>query len=83
MALNIEALVRAKSAKYLDSARNGTTGATDKVPRSIRLPKEVWEDVKTVSETLRTVFPDRYVTVNSTLQFLVSEGLRTLKTDNT
>jgi len=79
----MNALVRAQDAPYLDSARNGITGARDKVPRSIRLPQEVWEQVKEASALLRTLFPKRYVTVNSTLEFLVREGLHSLHAKDT
>tara|TARA_R100000742_G_C4260520_1_gene78333 strand:- start:531 stop:782 length:252 start_codon:yes stop_codon:yes gene_type:complete len=82
MDLNLQTLLRATGAEYLNSARNGRTGANTNVARSIRLPPEVWEDVKKASEALRTVFPNRYVTVNSTVQFLIAEGLRSLHAEN-
>ena len=83
MTLNISTLARAKSAKYLNSARNGTSGMREVTARSIRLPDEVWEDVKAASTSLRAVFPDRYATVNSTVEFLISEGLRALHSEDT
>ena len=82
MTLNLSALVRAKSAEYLNSARNGLTGGRPVKARSIRLPDEVWVEVREAATALRNVFPDRYVTVNSTVQFLISEGLRSLNETN-
>ena len=81
MALNIQTLNRAKTAEYLNSARNGTTGVRAKIARSIRLPEEVWTEVQQSATALRAIFPDRYVTVNSTVEFLISEGLRSLNED--
>ena len=82
MNLNLSTLVRAKSAEYLNSARNGLTGCRPVKARSIRLPDEVWTEVQDAATSLRTVFPDRYVTVNSTVQFLISEDLRSLHAAN-
>jgi hypothetical protein len=82
MILNLATLVRAKSAEYLNSARNGLTGCRPVKARSIRLPDEVWTEVQDAATALRIFFPDRYVTVNSTVQFLISEGLRSLYETN-
>jgi len=42
------------------------------------MPNEVWDNVKRAAEQLHVLFPDRYVTVNSTLEFLIQEGLNSL-----
>lgn len=75
---NIDALNRARDAQYLNAARNGHTGIRERQPRSIRMPDEVWNNVKRAAEQLRVLFPDRYVTVNSALEFLIQEGLNSL-----
>ena len=80
---NIEALARAQNDPHLNSARNGITGSREQTPRSIRLPYELWSEVKAAAAVLQNVFPERYVTVNSTLEFLVREGLRSLNKDIT
>lgn len=76
--LNLNTLTRAKDAPYLNAARNGKTGSRKRKSRSIRLPKEVWEDVDAAAKQLHVFFPERYVTSNSALEFLIHEGLRSL-----
>lgn len=70
------ALLRASSAVYLDAARNGDTGARERKRTTVRLPHHVWENIQMLSEQLIGAFPNRYVTLNSTLEFLVNEGIR-------
>lgn len=75
---NLHTLNRARDAQYLNAAGNGHTGVRERKPRSIRMPNEVWDNVKRAAEQLHVLFPDRYVTVNSTLEFLIQEGLNSL-----
>tara|TARA_R100000458_G_C8276989_1_gene252425 strand:+ start:2995 stop:3255 length:261 start_codon:yes stop_codon:yes gene_type:complete len=75
---NLRTLERARDAQFLNAAGNGHTGVRERKPRSIRMPSEVWDNVKRAAEQLRVLFPDRYVTVNSTLEFLIQEGLNSL-----
>jgi len=77
----MEAILRAQQADYLDSARNGNTGAREVVRKPLRIPEELWDDIGALATQLQAVFGDRYVTLNSTLEFLVREGLRVTLAD--
>lgn len=74
----MEAIMRAQQASYLDSARNGNTGAREVVRKPLRMPVELWDRIEGLASQLQAVFPDRYVTINSTAEFLVREGLRAI-----
>ena len=76
--MNREAVIRAHVAPYLD-ATNLSNGPSRKgrkrFRKPIRLPPETWEKVQALKERLSSTFPERYITLNSTLEFLVNEGL--------
>jgi len=42
------------------------------------LPPEVWDRLKRAKKLLGAVFPEKYVTVNSTVEFLLDMGLDSL-----
>lgn len=79
----MEAILRAQQAKYLDSARNGNTGAREVIRKPLRMPEELWDSIGALASQLQAVFPDRYVTLNSTVEFLVREGMRAITADPT
>ena len=73
-----EAVIRAHAAPYLDatSLSNGPARkGRERFRKPIRLPPETWEKVQALKERLSSTFPERYITLNSTLEFLVNEGL--------
>lgn len=74
----ISTINRAQKDKNLNAARNRHTGARSSKQRGVRMPDEIWDQVKTAAEQLAALFPGRYVTTNSALEFLVREGLRSL-----
>lgn len=72
-------IIRAYHADYLDATR--LSNGPDRVKRErfrkpVRLPQETWEKVRGIKEKLSATFPDRYITMNSTLEFIINEGLR-------
>ena len=71
-------LANAQLSDVLDASRNGTTGGRDRRAASIRLPPETWEKLKRASKLLGAVFPEKYVTVNSTVEFLLEGSLDSL-----
>tara|TARA_R100000458_G_C8189783_1_gene183861 strand:- start:46 stop:309 length:264 start_codon:yes stop_codon:yes gene_type:complete len=68
-------LKEAQGSPVLDAARNGATGKRSRRTASLRLPPELWEELKRASKVLGGLFPDKYVTVNSTVEFLLREKL--------
>ena len=75
------AIVRADKADYLDAARNGQSGARERVRNPVRLPPDTWERIAALAGVLKEVFPDRYITVNSTVEFLLEEGFNSILTE--
>ena len=72
------AIIRADKADYLDAARNGLSGARERVRKPLRLPPKTWDRVTALAQVLKDVFPDRYITVNSTVEFLLEEGFSSI-----
>ncbi|QDP58830.1 MAG: hypothetical protein Unbinned80contig1000_39 [Prokaryotic dsDNA virus sp.] len=73
--LNINFIGKARQSEVLDAARNGGTGKRERKAASLRLPPDLWNEVKRASNLLSAMFPDKYVTTNSTIEFLLSESL--------
>ena len=69
------AILRAGDAEYLNAARNGASGARERIRRPVRLPPPLWEKIEILGRKLQGVFPDHYITVNSIVEFLLHEGL--------
>lgn len=69
------AILRAGNADYLNAARNGTSGARERIRRPVRLPPPLWETIEILGRKFQGVFPDYYITVNSIVEFLLHEGL--------
>ena len=69
------AILRAGDADYLNAARNGASGARERIRRPIRLPPPLWEKIQILGRKLQGIFPDHYITVNSVVEFLLHEGL--------
>ena len=69
---------RALSADYLDAVHfsNVNKSSRERFRRPVRLPPETWERVRVLKEKLSAAFPGRYITLNSTLEFVINEGLR-------
>jgi len=73
--INFMILAEAQVSSELDAARNGTTGGRERRTTSLRLPLELREELKRASSVLKGVFPEKYVTVNSTIEFLLRRSL--------
>jgi len=76
--LSIHAIQHASEEACLDAARNGLTGARQRLRKPLRLPPQTWEKIQELTDALKSYFPNRYITVNSTLEFLVNKGLHDL-----
>ena len=74
----MQAILRADRAEYLNAARNGQSGPRPRVRKPLRLPPETWERVESLADTLKGVFPERYITINSTIEFLLNEGFASI-----
>ncbi len=75
MKLTIRGMLKAEESPFLNSARNGTTRARDRKRRPLRLPQEFWERLDGLAEELRRSFPAASISTNSTIEFLLQEGL--------
>ena len=73
--INVNILAEAQGSPELDAARNGTTGGRERRTTSLRLPPDLLGELKRASNILGGVFPEKYVTVNSTVEFLLRRGL--------
>lgn len=75
--LSVDGLFKAQMAQNLDAARNGSGGKRkrERLRKPLRLPRETWTELERVIEDLQSAFPQRYVTMNSVLEFLLQEGL--------
>ena len=71
----MQALLRAQSFESIDAARNGGQGARHRTRTTLRLPPDLWDRVKVMSEHFQLAFPDRYVTTTSTVEFLLDLAL--------
>ena len=72
MKLTMDAILLAQNNRCVDAARNGGIGRRARLRKPLRLPPEVWDDIRDVTTQLQRSFPDRYVTLNSTVEFLVA-----------
>ena len=55
--------------------------ARERKRKPLRLPPETWEKITNLASQLQSAFPNRYVTVNSTLEFIIDQGLKSILTD--
>ena len=76
---SVSAMMRAQNAGYLDASRNGLSGARPRTRKPLRLPTDVWENIHSMATHLLAAFPDRYVTLTSTLEFIINEGLENMR----
>tara|TARA_R100001163_G_scaffold63831_2_gene56630 strand:+ start:810 stop:1085 length:276 start_codon:yes stop_codon:yes gene_type:complete len=74
--LNIDLIRLAQDSPILDAARNGSEGKRDRRAASLRLPPELWDELKRAASLLSAMFPEKYVTNNSTIEFLLEESLQ-------
>ena len=73
--INLNIMESAKDSDVLDAARNGATGRRSRRAVSLRLPPDLWDELKRAQSILSAVFPDKYVTTNSTIEFLLRMAL--------
>ena len=73
------ALLRAQEFPNLDATQKR---ARDRKRKPLRLPEETWDDVESLARQLQSAFPNRYVTLNSTIEFLIAEGLSSVLTSD-
>lgn len=78
MKLTMDAILIAQNNRCVDAARNGGIGRRARLRKPLRLPPEVWDDIRDVTTQLQRSFPDRYVTLNSTVEFLVAIAIERL-----
>jgi len=78
MKLTMDAILLAQNNRCVDAARNGGIGRRARLRKPLRLPPEVWDDIRDVTTQLQRSFPDRYVTLNSTVEFLVAIAIERL-----
>ena len=78
MKLSARGILKAEGSSFLNSARNGTTKARQRRRRPLRLPEELWEKIDGVADELGIVFPNRFISSNSTIEFLIEEGLSSI-----
>ncbi len=74
------ALMRAQEFPNLDATQKS---ARERFRKPLRLPQATWDAVENLAKHLQSAFPSRYVTLNSTVEFLISEGLSNVLTDDT
>jgi hypothetical protein len=74
--INLDIMESAKDSDVLDAARNGATGRRSRRAVSLRLPPDLWDELKRAQSILSAVFPDKYVTTNSTIEFLLRTALK-------
>ena len=74
----MSAILRAQSFDSINAARNGGQGARHRTPATLRLPPDLWDRVKVMSQHFKLAFPDRYVTTTSTVEFLLHVALEEL-----
>ena len=74
------ALMRAQEFSNLDATQKN---ARDRRRNTLRLPQEAWDSIERLAQQLQSAFPNRYVTLNSTVEFLIAEGLSSVLTDDT
>lgn len=76
---SVAAMMRAQNADYLDASRNGLSGARSRTRKPLRLPQDAWDKIHSMATYLQAAFPDRYVTLTSTLEFIINEGLEHMR----
>lgn len=74
------ALMRAQEFPQLDATQKS---ARDRRRNTLRLPQITWDSIERLAQQLQSAFPNRYVTLNSTVEFLIAEGLSSVLTDDT
>jgi len=73
--INLNIMASAQDSDVLDAARNGAVGKRSRRAVSLRLPPAMWEELKRATSILSALFPDKYVTTNSTIEFLLRMAL--------
>ena len=81
--INIDIMENARDSDVLDAARNGASGKRSRRAASLRLPPDLWDELKRATSVLSAVFPDKYVTVNSTIEFLLRMALESFWSNQT
>ena len=74
------ALMRAQEFPNLCATQKS---ARERKRKPLRLPDSTWDAVEDLAKHLQSAFPSRYVTLNSTVEFLIAEGLSTVLTNDT
>ena len=73
--INLNIMNSAQDSGILDAARNGAIGKRSRRAVSLRLPPDMWEELKRATSILSALFPNKYVTTNSTIEFLLRMAL--------
>jgi len=85
MSLTKDALIRAKDSEAVDSAYRGGgvkgTGRGERQRKPLRLPPETWAKVAEIQVELQRAFPARYVTLTSTIEFLLRSAMQDFTED--
>lgn len=79
MKITKETLIRAKDSEVTDSAYRGGgvkgTGRGERKRKPLRLPEDLWNQIAELQAQLQRAFPQRYVTLNSTIEFLLRSSI--------
>jgi len=79
MRLTQETRDRAQESDVVDSAYRGGgvagTGRGERKRKPLRLPAELWDQVAELQSQLQRSFPQRYVTLNSTIEFVLRSAI--------
>jgi len=70
-------------AQEFDNLCASQKSARERKRKPLRLPPETWQKITKLAAQLQSAFPNRYVTVNSTIEFIIDQGLKEILTDET
>ena len=73
--LTTRGILKAERSPFLNPARNGTTMSRHRKRRPLRLPPDLWNRIDQVAKELALAFPSEFISSNSTIEFLIQEGL--------
>jgi len=74
------ALLMAQEFSHLCASQKS---ARERKRKPLRLPPETWEKITHLASQLQSAFPNRYVTVNSTIEFIIDQGMNAILTNET
>lgn len=76
----MSALLLAQDFDYLCASQKS---ARQRKRRPLRLPPKSWDKIEKLAAQLQSAFPNRYITINSTIEFILDQGLKAILTEET